>query len=73
MGTSGGDYMDKEKIHTIAEQSKLDVCPECKEKIKIAMGEVRKRDMLHPKRLAKKFGKIVCSKCRAKIRGRLQS
>jgi len=64
-------HMDKD-YSKIGKSMQGKVCEECKKKVREAMENVKKRDLLRPRKLSKKFANLLCDECRRKMEKRLR-
>jgi len=48
------------------------VCDKCREKVRKETEKLSSKDLLHPKRLSKRFANLLCDKCRRKVESRLR-
>lgn len=63
--------MDFEESKEIGERHINDICPSCKVIIEEATKNITKKDLLRPKKLAKRFANLVCAGCRDRIARKL--
>jgi len=48
------------------------LCADCKKNIALEMSKLTKKDLLRPRRIAKKSASWICDKCRSKIAEQLK-
>lgn len=63
---------DFEKVKDEFNEENLLYCDECQEKINNEMLKIKPSMMFKPKRLAKKFARLVCDECRVKVENSLR-